>query len=211
MKVDIKELIEKMGMEKGFQPGKRIVKTLPQPGQHKSHSVVSDWLNPKQIVISVKAGLKGADIPASELKNYPVSFQSPTFIEIKPEIQARKKKTRKKREDSGDESGDQGMNIQDLHAFSEAADGKVAEFGNIVRMVVMGMEIAKEAFGTVLDAFIEQVEGAKVTATDLLSKAGNFITKYTPPGFLQPTGDETAQYEYNIEKNASMFSGPGFN
>ena len=82
MEVNIQEFIKECGLDEPFYPGKRIVKKLPQPGEYKSHCVVYDWRDPKKIHIEVKAGLSGRDLPAKELKKYPVSFQSPTKIEI---------------------------------------------------------------------------------------------------------------------------------
>lgn len=82
MQVNIKEFLEECGLEEQLYPGKRVVKKLPQPGEHKSHCVVYDWRDPSKIRIEVKAGLSGRDLPPKELKKYPVSFQTPTAIEI---------------------------------------------------------------------------------------------------------------------------------
>ncbi len=247
MRVDIHELMQEMGMDDNIQPGKRILKKLAQPGQYKNHTVVADWLDPKKIVFSVKAGLKGGDLPPKELKNYPVSFQSPTFFEIKPLTEEEAENPPeviefKAKEDvvvdtksinktafeavakdgyvedesgEGDETGsfsgsDEDITIKDLHEFSSAAEGFIADVGDITKMVVMGMEIAQTAFEGVLNAFVDQVNSAKISCTNILSAAGNYITKYMPPAFMDPTGDETANYEYSVEKNSTMFTGPSF-
>lgn len=81
-KVNIQELLAKAGLNEPFYPGKRVVKKLPQQGQYKSHCVVYDWRDPKKIRIEVKAGLSGRDLPPKELSKYPISFQTPTYIEV---------------------------------------------------------------------------------------------------------------------------------
>ena len=82
MQTNIEELLKKSGLDEQLYPGKRVVKKCRQSGEYKSHCVVYDWRNPDKIVIEVKAGLSGRDLPPDELKKYPVSFQAPTFFEI---------------------------------------------------------------------------------------------------------------------------------
>ncbi|PZP56555.1 MAG: hypothetical protein DI586_03390, partial [Micavibrio aeruginosavorus] len=94
-----------------------------------------------------------------------------------------------------------------LFSFSSAAEGLVADAGKLVNMVVMGMQIAEEAYGKVLDKFYSQIEHGKMAATDLMAAAGKLITKYTPAAFLKPTGNEDKVYKYNREKNEPMFVG----
>ena len=89
MQVNIEEYLETCGLDEKLYPGKRVVKKLPQPGEYKSHCIVYDWRDPARIRIEVKAGLSGRDLPAKELKKYPISFQSPTFIEINLDEQAK--------------------------------------------------------------------------------------------------------------------------
>lgn len=81
-KVNIQELLAKAGLDEPLYPGKRVVKKLPQQGQFKSHCVVYDWRDPKKIRVEVKAGLTGRDLPKKELAQYPISLQTPTFVEI---------------------------------------------------------------------------------------------------------------------------------
>lgn len=225
MEVNIQEFIRQAGLDEPFYPGKRVVKPCPQPGEYKSHCVVYDWHDPSQIRIEIKAGLSGRDLPLKELTKYPVSFQAPTFMlidvktgEIKT-IQAHNDDRAQDDEDDDESSsgkkssGSGGKGLlrkkagSSLNSFSIAAEGRVAEFGKVVQMVVMGMEIAKEAYAAVTRTFVEQVQHAKIHATDLVAAAGKLITKYTPPAFLKPTGDETKVYKYNREKNEPMFSG----
>ncbi len=82
MQINIQELLDKAGLDEPLYPGKRAVKKCPQQGQFKSHCVVYDWRDPAKIRIEVKAGLTGRDLPPKELSKYPISFQSPTFIEV---------------------------------------------------------------------------------------------------------------------------------
>ena len=59
----------------------------------------------------------------------------------------------------------------------KAVEGAVPEAGDLKRAVVMGMEIAKEAFAPVLDAFVAQADKAKIVSSEILSQAGKYITK----------------------------------
>lgn len=84
MDVNIQEILTKAGLDENekFYPGKRIVKKLPQPGEHKSHCIVYDWRNPDVIRVELKAGLTGRTLSPTELKKYPPSFQAATYFEI---------------------------------------------------------------------------------------------------------------------------------
>lgn len=82
MQVNIQELLGKAGLKEPLYPGKKVIQQCRQEGEYKSHCVVYDWRNPDKIIIEVKAGLSGRDLPPKELKKYPVSFQAPTFFEI---------------------------------------------------------------------------------------------------------------------------------
>lgn len=82
MQINIQDFIDESGLGEAFYPGKRVIKTCPQPGEFRSHCVIYDWRDPSLIRIEIKAGLTGFDLPANDLARYPVSFQSPTFIEI---------------------------------------------------------------------------------------------------------------------------------
>ncbi len=90
MQVNIEEFLQECGLNEPLYPGKRVIKKLPQSGEHKSHCIVYDWRDPDKIRIEVKAGLSGRDLAPKDLKKYPVSFQSPTYIEL--EVGAEKSK-----------------------------------------------------------------------------------------------------------------------
>ncbi len=222
MQINIQQFIQQAGLNEPFYPGKRVVKACPQPGEYKSHCVVYDWHDPARIRIEIKAGLSGKDLTPKELVRYPISFQAPTFIEIDVKTGAIRTLSSHDDED-GDEDGEGGkkssggggkrpaLKKSELQSttfsFASAAEGLVPELGKIVNMVVLGMQIAEEAFGKVLDKFYAQVEHGKMAATDLMAAAGKFVTKYTPAAFLKPAGDEDKVYKYNREKNEPMFAG----
>ena len=220
MQINIQEFIQQAGLNEPFYPGKRVVKAFPQPGEYKSHCVVYDWHNPALIRIEIKAGLSGKDLSNKELVKYPISFQAPTFIEI--DVKTGAIRTLRTEDDSEEGEGDgrkgksggggkrPGLKKDErpsLLSFSSAAEGLVADAGKIADMVVMGMKIAEEAYGKVLDKFYSQIEHGKLAATDLMAAAGKLITKYTPAAFLKPTGNEDKVYKYNREKNEPMFIG----
>ncbi len=229
MDINIQEFIQQAGLSEPFYPGKRVVKPCPQPGEYKSHCVVYDWRSSNVIRVEIKAGLSGKDLPTKELVKYPVSFQAATFIEIDVKTGAITTKTASQRTSSEDEDEEEGsgtrgkgsasggrgvarrsdkeISASSMLSFVAAAEGKVPDLGIITNMVVMGMQIAKEAYGQVLNTFFTQVDHGKVVASDLLSKAGNFITRYTPPPFLKAKGNEDAVYKYDRMKNEAMFTG----
>lgn len=204
MKINVKKLLSKMGIKEALYPGKRFVKACMQAGSFRNHSVVFDWRNPNSMRIDVKAGLSGNSIDAKELHNYPVSLQSPTYVKI----------DMSKKDDRGDEDEDEGRQGKTSggsggrrpkplmsDAFLEKAEGRIPELGEVSEMVVMGSVLAKEAIGRALNVLTQQVEKAKVAASDILSAATDMVTRYTPPSFMQATGDEQAAYSYNREKN----------
>lgn len=217
MQVNILEFLKETGVNEAFYPGKRLVKQCHLPGDHKSHSVVYDWREPSTIRVDVKAGLSGRDLDNKILRQYPVSLQSPTFIEIDV---VNDNSSARAEDDDEDESegrasgsgGGKGMKkkkLSDLNglmskAFADISEGKVPEMGDVSKMVVMGMEIAKEAFESVMQIFVQQIEHAKIAPTDLLAKAGKFITRFTPPAFMQPKGDEDKTYKYDRMKNENI-------
>ena len=214
MKVSIEQFLRDSGVVEPFYPGKRLVKQCRQPGEYKSHCVVYDWRNPEEIKVEVKPGLSGRTLAVENIKHYPVSFQSPTFVVI--EVNDNDKKSKKDEDEDGDArsgksgSGDsKGFKKKKLsemggmmaEAFGDIAEGKIPDGATIKEMVVMGMAIAAEAYEAVLSEFKHQVQHGKIAATDILAKAGNFITKYTPPSFMKPSGNEDATYKYDRDKN----------
>lgn len=223
MNVNIQEFIKQAGLEEAFYPGKRVVKPCPQPGEYKSHCVVYDWRSPERIRIEIKAGLSGRDLPTKDLAQYPVSFQAPTFIEIDVNTgDVRTLSSSEVANDDDEEEGESGKTSSSggggkrpakktlrasLSSFASAVEGLLPESGKVVAMVVMGMKIAEEAYSKVLTTFFHQVQHAKIAATDLVASAGKLLTKFTPPPFLKPKGDETQVYKYDRVKNEVMFTG----
>lgn len=216
MQVNVKEFLEEAGITEAFYPGKRLVHSCRQAGEYRSHCVVFDWRDPSKIKIEVKAGLSGKDLEPSKLKYYPVSFQTPTYVDI--EVVNDNKDDDKEDEEKGKGTSGKGgsgskspkkkslseMSLMASEAFGSAIEGKVPELGKIVDMVVLGTKIAAEAYGNVMGKLAHGIAHAKVSTTDMLSQAGKFVTKYTPPSFMKPTGDEQATYSYDREKNADI-------
>ena len=220
MQVNIKEFVSEAGLEEPFYPGKRVIKLCPQPGEYKSHCVVYDWRDPSTIRIEVKAGLSGRDLPTKDLIKYPVSFQAPSFIEIDVASGEMRSVDHANDDEEDDGSGSKGKSgggkrpavkkksiSQSLLSFASAAEGLLPDKGTITQIVIMGKEIATEAYEAVVEKFFTQVEHAKISATELMAAAGKLVTKFTPPAFLKPKGDEDKVYKYNREKNEVMFTG----
>lgn len=213
MQLNIKEFLHEAEIDEAFYPGKRLVKTCRVAGEFKSHCVVLDWRNPDKIRIEIKAGLSGKSLDPKELKYYPVSFQSPTYVDIEVVNDNKEDDTEEEEGKASGKGGSGGKkpkkSLKDISAlamdaFGAVAEGKVPELGTIVEMMVMGKEIAAEAYGEVMKTLTTQIEHGKIIATDLIAKAGKFVTKYTPPSFMKPTGNEDATYKYNREKNADI-------
>jgi hypothetical protein len=214
MHINIKDFLKDCGLEERFYPGKRFVKRCVQPGEFKSHAIIYDWSNPDLIRVEVKAGLAGdhSNILPAELIKYPVSLQAETFFEIDASSGEVTKRSSDDEEESGGSKGKGGSKGQkkgkkklSMLGFSTAVAGAIPEAGELKKAVIMGMEIAKEAFEPVIAAFVAQAEKSKIISSDLLSKAGKYITKFQPPAFLEAKGNEDAPYKYDSEKNQSMF------
>ncbi len=221
MQVNIKEFIEQSGLDEPFYPGKRLIKLCPQPGEYKSHCVVYDWRNPEFIRIEIKAGLSGRDIPANDLVRYPVSFQAPSFIEI--DVHSGEMRSIEGSSDEDDDedtgSGSKGKAgggkrpakkksfSLSMASFATAVEGVLPESGVVSQIVIMGMKIAENAYESVLHKFESQIQHAKISTSELMAAAGKLVTKFTPPAFLKPKGDENKVYKYNREKNEVMFTG----
>jgi hypothetical protein len=209
MKVNVKQFLQEAGITEPFYPGKKLVHNCRQEGQFKSHCVVFDWRNPDKIRIELKAGLAAKPLTIKELKNYPVSFQTPTYVDIEV-INDNAKEDEEGSQSSGSGGGGsskgpkKSLSGSMSQAFGTVMQGKIPELGRIVEMVVMGTKIAAEAYGSVLETLAKQLNHAKIQATDLLAHAGKFVTKYTPPAFMAPTGDEEKVYKYDREKNADI-------
>lgn len=219
MQVNVKQFLEQSGITEPFYPGKRIVHKCQQPGEFRSHCVVMDWRNPDKIKIEIKAGLSGRDLDISKLKYYPVSFQTPTYVDIEV-INDNEEEEDEESKASGKGGGGgkqpkakklEDMKLLASEAFGSVMDAKAPELGKIVEMVVLGTKIAAEAYGQVMGQLAQSVNQAKVSATNLLASAGKMVTKVEPPAFMKPKGDETAKYSYNAEKNADIGYTPSMN
>lgn len=213
MKVDVKELLGSAGLEKeGFYPGKRIVKQYLQHGEYKSHCAVFEW-HDDNILVELKAGMTGRTLDPKELRKHPVSFQARTYLEIK----ASNDDDEEEEEGSKGKSGGGGKKpavhkleestLSSLGAFSKMADGAVSTFGEVKKFVIMGKEIAKEAYAQAFENLKTQLAQTKIMAMDLMKDVSDIIHKATPGGGLTPRGDEDIKYKYDAEKTAPMFGG----
>ncbi len=212
MKLNIKRFMEEAGIDEPLYPGKRMVHKMRQTGEYKSHCVVLDWRNPEKLRIEIKAGISGRDLEPKQLKYYPVCFQSPTYVDVEIVNDNDDKEDEEGKTSSGKSSGGgkqpkkslkEGLNSFS-QAFGSAIEGKIPELGKITELVVLGKEIAQEAYAQVIEQLAHQVNHMKISATDLLAKASNLVTRYTPPAYMKPTGDEQAEYKYDVEKNQDI-------
>lgn len=213
MKVNVKEFLEESNITEAFYPGKRLVHPCKQTGEYKNHCVVLDWRDPSKIRIEVKAGMSGKDLAPDKLKYYPVSLQTPTYVDIEVVNDNQETDEEEETSSSSGKGGSGGKkpkkkSLKDLgsmaQAFGSALEGKIPEAGKIIEMVVMGTKIAAEAYGNVMGKLAHGIQHAKISTTDMLAQAGKFVTKYTPPAFMKPSGDETQTYKYDREKNADI-------
>jgi hypothetical protein len=208
MRLKITDLLERLGLAaETLYWGKRLVKPLPQPGAFKSHSVVAHWVVPERIRIDLRAGLSGKTLTGKDLAQYPLPFQTETFFEFAVEDDdAKDKKDGKGKAGSGGGAALRKKKDDLLTGFfAQAQDQSLPTHAQLARGVVMGMEIGKNALENVFDLFCQQLQAAKVLASDLLASAGKTITRYTPPPFMSPRGDEHKVYKYDRAKNETMF------
>ncbi len=217
MKVSVKELIDQAGLDDPLYPGKKLMKKYPLPGEYKSHCIVFDWHDSKLLHVELKAGLTGRTLDLADLKKYPVSYQARTYLEI---VTGNDNESAQD-DDEEDEDGTRGKSggggkkparrLEDqtinLSAFGKAMDGHVPSLGELTKFVIMGKEIAKEAFAQAYENFKEQLHQTKVMAMDLMKGVSDIIVKATPGGGLEARGDETVKYKYDAEKTAAMFGG----
>lgn len=209
MRLQITHLLENLGIEGPFYWGKRLVRGLAQPGHFKSHSVVANWVAPHLIRIDLRAGLSGKTLDKKDLAQYPLQLQTETFFEFTTDdtkTETGEKDTGGKGRRGGGAARSFRRSTDKLAApFGQAQNMAVATHATLARGVVMGMEIGKNALEGVFKQFCDQVKSAKVLASDLLAAAGKAVTRYTPPPFMSPRGDEQKVYKYNRAKNETMF------
>lgn len=188
MAMNIQAFLEKCGIKESMYPGKRLVHKLPQPGEHKSHSVVCDWRHPETLRMEVKAGLSGHDLTPKEQKKYPLSFQSPTYVEfhMSHAEDAEDVNEDEDRDSEGRASGGGGGRIprKRIHAFSEVMRGRIPEAAEIKKLVVMGKEIARGACEMVLESLAAQIKNLAVAPVNLLA-AVTKVTKVAPGGRMK--------------------------
>ena len=213
MQVNVAELLESSDLKEPVYPGKKYVKKYVIPGQFKSHCVIFDWRS-EDLRLEVKAGSSGRNLDFKDLKNYPVCFQARTYLDIEfdndnedeDETASGKgggggKKPAKKKGLDGVESS--------ISAFGEAMDGALPDEGKIKKFVVMGKELAKEAFAKAFENLKTQLSQTKIMVMDLMKDVGNVIQRATPGGGLDAKGNENIKYKYDSERNGPMFGAVG--
>lgn len=215
MQVNIEELVQKAGLEEPLYPGKKLVKKYAQPGEYKSHCVVFDWRDSDLVKVELKAGLSGKELDLSDIQNYPVSFQAPTYLKVK--ISNDDIEEEEEDEEGKGKSGGGGKkpkakaleesDLSSMNAFDRVSEGDIPGLGEIKEFVVMGKELAQEAFATAYENLTEQLKQAKVMAMDILKDVGNVIQRATPGGGLEAKGNEKINYKYDVDKNAGLFGG----
>jgi len=212
MQVNIQELLKETGNKEQIYPGKRIVQKYVQPGEFKSHCVVFDWRTSDLLRVELKAGITGKNLDLSDLKNYPVSYQAPTYLELiadNDDIEEEEDEEGSKGKSGGGGKKPATKNLEDsdlsLTAFDKVSEGQVSETGKIEKFVVMGKELAQEAFAQAFDNLKEQLRQTKVMALDIMKDVGDIIKKATPGGGLEAKGDESIKYKYDSEKTGALF------
>lgn len=214
MKVNILKFLDHIDIKDSLYPGKRIVKPCKQIGEYKNHSVVIDWRDPDTIELNIRPGLSGKILAPEVTKKYPVCFQMPTCVKISVLNKEKKKKDDDEEDEKKGKSGGGGgkkparKKLEDIELiasrFEESVQGQIPKLGEIKEMMIMGKEIAKEAFENAFTELAKQIAHAKITVTEILAKAADLVTKVEPPSFIKPSGQETASYNYDRDKNADI-------
>lgn len=215
MQVNIEELVQTAGLNEPLYPGKKLVKKYIQPGEYKSHCVVFDWRDGDQIKVELKAGLSGKDLDLADIKNYPVSFQAPTYLKVaidNDDIDEEEDEEGSKGKSGGggkkpSEKKLEESDLSSMNAFDRVSEGDIPGIGEIKEFVVMGKEIAAEAFTKAYENLTEQLKQVKVMAMDVLKDIDNVIKKVTPGGGLEAKGDEQINYAYDTDKTTALFGG----
>ncbi len=224
MLVNVKEFLDHADVQEALYPGKRIVKPCKHIGQYKNHCVVIDWRDPETINIDVRPGLSGKLLAPEVVKQYPVCFQMPTHVKIKVvndnedgEDDEEEGKGSKGKSGGGGKkpAKKKKMSLEDIELiaarFGDSAEGKIPLLGEIKEMMVMGVEIAKESFANAFSELTNQIKHAKISATEILAKAADLVTRVQPPSFIKPKGDETVKYSYDRRKNENIGFKMNFN
>ena len=188
MHIHIHEFLARCGLTEKLYPGKRHVQKLPKPGEHRSHCVEYDWRDPGVLHMEVKAGLSGRTLPVKDLKKYPVSFQSRTYVEFALARSGHAEAVAGIPQDGEAETegktGDGGGQAprRRAHAFSDLVKGSVPDAAQVRRLVLMGKEIAQAAMPAVLDSLAAQIHSLSVAPVNLLAAVSR-VTRVAPGGF----------------------------
>ena len=87
--MNLADILSKAGLDSDdLRPGESFVRAFPAEAEsHDGHCMVIDWTNPLRLVIRIKPGLTGEDLPPEELDNYPIWLQKDTFFSFPLEDQ----------------------------------------------------------------------------------------------------------------------------
>jgi len=214
MQVNIQEFLNDVELKDPVYPGKKLVKKYAVPGQYKSHCVVFDWRVSDTLRVELKAGQSGKNLDPKELKNYPVSFQAATYLDISVENDNEKDEDEDEEEGTAKGKGGSGgkkpkKKKASLSSFEKVTEGNIPGLGEIEKFVVMGKELAASQFEKAFENLKEQMKQAKIMTMDIMKDVGNVIKKATPGGGLESKGDETIKYKYDQEKTGPMFGAMG--
>lgn len=216
MLVNIREFLDESNVADTLYPGKVLVKPCHHAGEFKSHCVVIDWRNPSEIVVEVKAGITGKQLPHDVIKKYPVCFQMPTYVKIDvtndnnedDDESSERGKRGKGSSGGGGKKMQKKKKLDDVDMiadrFDSSASGHIPIVGKIKEMMVLGVKIAKDALESTFGELKKQIAHAKVSATEILAKTGEFVKRVQPPAYVKPKGDETVKYQYDRLKNADI-------
>lgn len=214
MYINVKQFLDDADITEALYPGKRIVKKCKQVGEYKNHCVVIDWRDPETITIKIKPGLSGKNLAPEITKKYPVCFQMPTNVVIKvtndndsdDDDEGDGEKSKGKSGGGGKKPAKKKLEDIEVIAarFSDSAEGEIPTMGTIKEMVIMGVEIAKNAFSAAFAELTHQIHHAHLVMTEVLAKAADMVTRVQPPEFMKPKGNETAQYSYDRDRNADI-------
>ena len=185
MNVDIQDFLDRCGLEEKLYPGKRFIKKLPKAGEHRSHCVEYDWRDPGVLHIEVKAGLSGHTLAAKDLKKYPVSFQSRTYVDFAISagaLENHEDEDKDGESDKGKSGGGGKAPRKRIHAFTDMMRGHIPDLAAVKKMVVMGKDIGHGAVQAMLESLAAQIRNLSIAPVNLLAEVSK-VTRVAPGGF----------------------------
>jgi len=147
--------------------------------------------------------------------NIQVSYQAPTYLEFVTDQDNASENEDEDETSSASGKGGSGKapaskkedSAPSLSAFDAEAEGTITEKATIQKFVVMGKELAQEAFSKAYENLEAQLNQTKIMAMDVMRGVGDIIKKATPGGGLESKGNETVNYQYNADRTIGLFGG----